>query len=155
MSFWQIIWKLHNTHWLKTKSVNSRQGQEMLHFFNTLYSDSVQEQIRLIQSNREQLNSDRQSFRGDGAYETETWTLCKATNAEWILWKMTKLNSLIQSITWTVQDQTIKVEVKVEVLIQRDTKYLVCLWEAGLYSGKHFKNLPNILWFSLNFHNKS
>ena len=45
---------------------------EMLHFFNALYSDSVQERIRLIQSNREQLNSDRQSFRGDGAYETET-----------------------------------------------------------------------------------
>ena len=96
-----------------------------------------------------------EQWPSDGAYETETWTLCKATNTEWILWKMTKLNSLIQSITWTVQDQTIKVEVKVEVLIQRDTKYLVCLWEAGLYSGKHFKNLPNILWFSLNFHNKS
>ena len=50
----------------------------MLHYFNAPYSDSVQERIRLIQSNREQLNSDNQSFRGDGAYETETWTLCKA-----------------------------------------------------------------------------
>ena len=84
---WQIIWKLHNAQWLKTKSVNSRPWLEMLHFFNALYSDSVQEWIRLLQSNREELNSDRQSFRGDGAYETETWTLCKATNLKHGLYK--------------------------------------------------------------------
>ena len=86
-SFWQIIWKVHNAQWLKTKSVNSRPWLEMLHFFNALYSDSVQEWIRLLQSNREELNSDRQSFRGDGAYETETWTLCKATNLKHGLYK--------------------------------------------------------------------